>query len=243
MPITALPVDPGGQARALSHHLLEAGDIIGRDAAGRTVTQLAANDWLLDQLMTFNASAEGPEDGGDAEDDGPAVLSFDRGPARRVYGGSAVARQPVSLADRCAGRDSSRLGGLVAAKAEPWAVTGQPDTHHFGREVPAIEKADGDAAIVRALTIELRPHLPPIDHLAHSPGRLGDARLSPSGAAKPFSQIPQPSTSVVSPSRTWLTVPDRVPLALEAAPSAAEISAALKGRRGRAARPDSDRPR
>jgi hypothetical protein len=87
MPVTALPVDPGAQARALLHHLLEAGDIIGRDAAGRAVIQLAANDWLLDQLMTFDAGAEDLEDGGDAEDDGRAVLCFDRVPARRVYRG------------------------------------------------------------------------------------------------------------------------------------------------------------
>ena len=85
MPVTALPVDSGAQARALLHHLLETGDIIGKDAAGRTVIQLAADDWLLGQLMTFDAGSEDLEDGGDAEEDGPAVLSFDRVPARRVY--------------------------------------------------------------------------------------------------------------------------------------------------------------
>ncbi|MDF2765672.1 MAG: hypothetical protein K0S81_2666 [Rhodospirillales bacterium] len=84
MPVTALPLDPGAQARALLHHLLEAGDIIGRDHTGRTVIQLAADDWLLDRLLTFDAGAEELEDGGDAEDDGPAVLSFDRVPARRA---------------------------------------------------------------------------------------------------------------------------------------------------------------
>ena len=47
--------------------------------------QLAAADWLLDQLMAFDAGSEDLEDGGDAEDDGPAVLSFDRVPARRIY--------------------------------------------------------------------------------------------------------------------------------------------------------------
>ena len=31
MPVTALPLDPGAQARALLHHLLETGDIIGRE--------------------------------------------------------------------------------------------------------------------------------------------------------------------------------------------------------------------
>ena len=76
MPVTALPLNPGAQARALLRHLLDAGDIVGRDEAGRTVIQLAADDWLLDQLMTFDAGAEDVEDGGDAEDDGPAVLSL-----------------------------------------------------------------------------------------------------------------------------------------------------------------------
>ena len=85
MAVTPLPLDSGAQARALLHHLLEAGDIIGRDMTGRTVIQLAADDRLLDQLMTFDAGAEDLEDSGDAEVDGPAVLSFDRVPARRVY--------------------------------------------------------------------------------------------------------------------------------------------------------------
>ena len=89
MPVTALPLDSGAQARALLHHLLEAGDIIGRDRIGRTVIQLAADDRLLDQLTTFDADVENLEDGGDAEDDGPAVLSFDRVPAKRVYRGRA----------------------------------------------------------------------------------------------------------------------------------------------------------
>ena len=85
MSVTALPLDPATQARALLHHLLEAGDIIGRDGTGRTVIQLAADDWLLERLLTFDAGAEDLEDSGDAEEDGPAVLSFDRAPARRLY--------------------------------------------------------------------------------------------------------------------------------------------------------------
>ena len=44
MSVIALPLDPGDQARALLHHLLEAGDVIGRDDAGRTVIQLAVGD-------------------------------------------------------------------------------------------------------------------------------------------------------------------------------------------------------
>ena len=87
MPVTALPLDPGAQARALLHHLLATGDIIGRDATGRTVIQLTASDWLLDQIMTFDAGSEDLEDRGDAESDGRVVLSFDRVPARRGYRG------------------------------------------------------------------------------------------------------------------------------------------------------------
>ena len=79
-----LPLDPGAQARTLLRHLLEAGDVIGRDAAGRTVIQLAADDWLLEQLMTFDAGAEDLEDDDEA-DDSPPVLSFDRIPPRRVH--------------------------------------------------------------------------------------------------------------------------------------------------------------
>jgi hypothetical protein len=91
MSVTALPLDSGDQARVLLHHLLESGDIIGRDEAGRAVIQLTADDWLLEQLMTFDAGAEDLEDGGDREPDddrerdGPTVLCFDRVRARRIY--------------------------------------------------------------------------------------------------------------------------------------------------------------
>jgi hypothetical protein len=86
MSVTALPLDPGVQARALLHYLLEAGDVIGRDQAGRTVITLAVDDRTLEQLLAFDAAAEDFEDGGDAEpDDGPAVLSFDRARPRRIY--------------------------------------------------------------------------------------------------------------------------------------------------------------
>jgi hypothetical protein len=44
MSVTALPLDPSAQARTLLRHLLEAGDIIGKDMAGCTVIQLVADD-------------------------------------------------------------------------------------------------------------------------------------------------------------------------------------------------------
>jgi hypothetical protein len=77
MTIVPLRLDPGSQARTILHHLLEHGDIAGRDAVGRRVITLAIEDWLFDQLMTFDAGAEDLEDGGDgepdddAEEDGP----------------------------------------------------------------------------------------------------------------------------------------------------------------------------
>ena len=57
------------RSRDLLHHLLEHGDIVGRDAAGRTVIQLAVDDWALDKLLTFDADAAELEDGGDDEPD------------------------------------------------------------------------------------------------------------------------------------------------------------------------------
>jgi hypothetical protein len=59
MPIAILPLDPGAQARGLLHHLLERGNIVGQDAAGRTVIQLAADDWLLEQLLSFDSCSGG----------------------------------------------------------------------------------------------------------------------------------------------------------------------------------------
>lgn len=57
---------------------------------GRAVLQLAADDWLLEQLMTFDADAAELEEGGDAEPDdpgeadGPPVLALDLRRPRRV---------------------------------------------------------------------------------------------------------------------------------------------------------------
>ena len=102
MSVTAMPLDPGAQARALLHHLLETGDIVGRDTAGRAVIQLAADDWLLERLLTFDAGTEDHEDGGDAEDDDPAVVSFigcppDGSTAASVMDVIAARRRPGCL--------------------------------------------------------------------------------------------------------------------------------------------------
>jgi hypothetical protein len=77
MAIVPLPLPPGAEARALLHHLLEHGDVVGRDGAGRTVIKLAVDDWALEKLMAFDAEVAELEDGGDtepdvdAEEDGP----------------------------------------------------------------------------------------------------------------------------------------------------------------------------
>jgi hypothetical protein len=53
---------------------------VGRDLAGRTIIQLAVDDWTLDELVTFDAGAAEFEDGGDDEPDaddeeeGPPVV-------------------------------------------------------------------------------------------------------------------------------------------------------------------------
>jgi hypothetical protein len=69
MRIVPLPLPPGAEARALLHHVLEDGDVVGRDAMGRTVIQLAADDWASEKLMTFNADRAELKDGGDHEPD------------------------------------------------------------------------------------------------------------------------------------------------------------------------------
>jgi hypothetical protein len=111
MSVVALPLSPDAQARALLHHLLEAGDVIGRDQVGRTVIQLAVGDWLLDQLMAFDADAENLEDDGEAEPDECQVLSFDRVPVRHIYRGTRRVRRRASavsaLSTNCSGVTTS----------------------------------------------------------------------------------------------------------------------------------------
>ena len=69
MAIVPLPLPPDAEARALLHHVLEHGDVMGRDSAGRTIIQLAVDRWVLEKLMGFDADAVEREDGGDAEPD------------------------------------------------------------------------------------------------------------------------------------------------------------------------------
>ena len=74
MAIAPLPLPPGAQARVLLHHVLEHGDVVGRDTVGRTIIQLAVDDRVLETLMTFDAEAAELEPEADDEEDGPPVL-------------------------------------------------------------------------------------------------------------------------------------------------------------------------
>ena len=69
MAILDLPLPPHIEARALLHHLLEHGDIVGEDATGRTIVQLALDHWALEKLMAFDAEVAELEDQGDDEPD------------------------------------------------------------------------------------------------------------------------------------------------------------------------------
>ena len=44
MSIVPLPLPPEAEARALLDHVLEHGDALGRDTAGRTIIRLAVDD-------------------------------------------------------------------------------------------------------------------------------------------------------------------------------------------------------
>jgi hypothetical protein len=55
------------KADRLLLNILEGGDIVGRDAAGRVVIQVAVDRRDFEQLMTFGAVAIESEDGGDDE--------------------------------------------------------------------------------------------------------------------------------------------------------------------------------
>ena len=99
MAILPLPLSPGAEARALLHHILEHGDIVGRDTTGRAIIQLAVDDWVLDKLLGFDAEAAELEDADaepepDDEDDvSPVVVellqakAIRRGRARSLASG------------------------------------------------------------------------------------------------------------------------------------------------------------
>jgi hypothetical protein len=79
MAIVPLPLPPSAEARALLHHVLEHGDVVGVDDGGRLIIELAVDGWVLEKLLTFDADAaelEGGDDEPEADDeeDGPPVV-------------------------------------------------------------------------------------------------------------------------------------------------------------------------
>jgi hypothetical protein len=57
----------GASYIGLLQHILEHGDMVGKDTAGRTTIQLALADALLDGLLSFGADAADSDEGGDNE--------------------------------------------------------------------------------------------------------------------------------------------------------------------------------
>jgi hypothetical protein len=58
-----------GEADRLLQAILEGGDLVGQDAAGRVVIELAVGPRDFERLMAFGAEAAESEDGGDDEPD------------------------------------------------------------------------------------------------------------------------------------------------------------------------------
>jgi hypothetical protein len=55
------------EAGELLRRILETGDIVGQDSAGRTIVQLAVDRHMLGLLTAFGADAAERDDGGDDE--------------------------------------------------------------------------------------------------------------------------------------------------------------------------------
>ena len=56
--------------RTILAQVLATGDVIGRDAQGRTVLTVAVEDWLFDAMAALDADLEDLEPEPDDEDDG-----------------------------------------------------------------------------------------------------------------------------------------------------------------------------
>jgi hypothetical protein len=67
----ARDIQPTGRAMSeageLLRRILETGDIVGQDSAGRTIVQLAVDRHMLGLLTAFGADAAERDDGGDDE--------------------------------------------------------------------------------------------------------------------------------------------------------------------------------
>lgn len=56
------------QAREVVSAILQTGDIVGENAEGRVLIQLAADDWMLEELAAFDAHLEDLEPETEVED-------------------------------------------------------------------------------------------------------------------------------------------------------------------------------
>jgi hypothetical protein len=62
MSIVPLPLPPDAEARALLHHVLEHGDVVGQDPVAGWPSGWRWTDWTINQLMGFEAEASDFED-------------------------------------------------------------------------------------------------------------------------------------------------------------------------------------
>jgi len=90
MAILSLPLPPAVDARALLHHLLEHGDIIGSDHCGPEYHPAGGGRLGAGEALAFDADAAELEDGGDDEPDECQALSFDRVSPLRAYRGRSL---------------------------------------------------------------------------------------------------------------------------------------------------------
>jgi hypothetical protein len=121
MAIVPLPLSPNAAARALLHHLVEHGDIVGRDTTGRTIIQLAVDDRVLETLMIFDADAADLEPEPDEEEDGsPVVVELVPAEARGAEAGHTF--RPGRLGPWHAGRRSSSRCTASSYRASPWTT-------------------------------------------------------------------------------------------------------------------------
>ncbi len=150
MAIVPLPLPAGAEARTLLQYLLEHGDLLGRDRAGRIVIQLMVDDWTLEGLMTFDADVADLEDSDDepdddAEEDGPPAVLLEVVPPKVMRSdaetSATVPRQRVPPPDRRALGGRLTLCWGVSAPTVTGAVPSETVAHQLGGDVLAVEVA------------------------------------------------------------------------------------------------------
>jgi hypothetical protein len=112
MSIISIPErDAGAFAKSVLHHLLQHGDIAGRDTAGRTLLQVAVDDWPLDELCAFDAAAEDLEDS-----DEPEPEDIDGAPIDL----EVVRSRRIRAATRCLNPHLQRSGAARRSREGAW---------------------------------------------------------------------------------------------------------------------------